>query len=63
MVRLSGILTRGRCLMLLFSAPGINLGLVKAEFTGGSGNADACDQLKSFFTNFRRMLLTGLLAG
>lgn len=34
----------------------VELGIVKAEFTGGSGHTETFGQLKGFFTKFRRVL-------
>jgi len=51
-----------RAYLISSQTPDIELRLVKAEFTGCSGHADASGQLKGFFTKFRYVLLTGLLA-
>ncbi|GAB0521125.1 hypothetical protein BT08F39_41290 [Escherichia coli] len=49
-------------MLLLFTAPGIKLGFIQAEFTGCGGHTDAFSEFQGLVTKFRRMLFTGLLA-
>ncbi|OAT33532.1 hypothetical protein M976_00280 [Buttiauxella ferragutiae ATCC 51602] len=44
---------------MLFASPGIELGLIQAEFTGNSSHTNAFSKLKSFLAELRRMLLAG----
>ncbi|RWR02715.1 transposase [[Pantoea] beijingensis] len=44
--------------MLLFATPVVELGFVKAEFTGCGCNTDAFCKLQGFTAKFRRVLLT-----
>ena len=55
--RLFALALRGGCLTLLLAAPGIELRLVKVEFTSGGGHTDAFSKFKGFLTKFRRVLL------
>lgn len=52
---------RGSLLILLFTAPVVELWFIQAEFTRCSINTDAFRKLQSFIAKFRRMLFTVFL--
>lgn len=58
------LLLRGCGLMLLlFAAAVVELGLIKAEFAGGCGDADTLSEFHGFIAEFRRVLPARLFCG
>ena len=50
-------------MLLLFTAPVVELRFIQPELAGGCGHTDTLSEFKGFIAEFRRVLLTRLLYG